>query len=222
MGKAGNKNGIKHGMARTNIYRIWSRMIERCHNEKNKNYFNYGGRGITVCEEWRQSFINFYKDMGDRPPSMSLDRIDNNKGYSRENCRWATPEQQMANTRAANLIEYNGETLPIAQWARKLGVSRNRIRTRLKIGMSVEQALTMPKLDSWHNREPVLKTHCKWGHEFTQENTTIKKSGRRCKICRREDGAKRNRMKTEARRLKKANKCHAIVAKPIKTTDLEG
>lgn len=89
----------KHGMQKTSEYNTWTHIKDRCHNTKNSRYKDYGGRGITVCEEWRKIFKSFYEDMGDRPEGMSLDRIDNNKGYSKENCRWATTHQQNINQR---------------------------------------------------------------------------------------------------------------------------
>jgi hypothetical protein len=88
----------RHGMAGTRIYNIWSDMIARCERVTHQRYSSYGGRGIAVCERWRD-FANFYADMGDRPEGRSLDRINNDRGYSPENCRWATPSQQMKNRR---------------------------------------------------------------------------------------------------------------------------
>ena len=82
----------KHGMNKTTTYRIWSGMLSRCYNEKVKIYKYYGGRGITVCNEWHE-FINFYNDMGERPLKLQLDRIDNDKGYFKENCRWVTSKE---------------------------------------------------------------------------------------------------------------------------------
>lgn len=87
----------KHGMWKTRIYRVWSGIKSRCLNENNERYNDYGGRGITICDEWLQ-FENFYNDMGNAPtPKHQIDRIDNNKGYSKENCRWVTASQNMAN-----------------------------------------------------------------------------------------------------------------------------
>lgn len=88
-----------HGRSRTSEYHTWQAMIQRCANIKNKKWEHYGGRGISVCEEWTNDFYSFYKDMGPRPIGMSLDRIDNNKGYYKDNCRWATIEIQNTNKR---------------------------------------------------------------------------------------------------------------------------
>ena len=89
----------KHGMFDTKIYKIWNSMIQRCTNANNKKYNIYGGRGITVCDRWLNSFESFYTDMGDKPEGMSLDRRDNSKGYSKSNCRWANASEQAINSR---------------------------------------------------------------------------------------------------------------------------
>jgi hypothetical protein len=124
---------------------IWNNMKARCHNPKWINYARYGGRGITVCDEWLRSFEQFYADMGDRPtPEHSIDRIDNNKGYSKENCRWATRLEQRRNQRRYVLIAFNGETLPIKEWAARLGLHRLAMAARLR-KWDVERALTQPR-----------------------------------------------------------------------------
>lgn len=99
--KIGMKN-IRHGMEGTKIYRIWAGMKTRCLNENHSRRKDYGGRGITVCDEWL-TFENFYKDMGNCPKGKSLDRIDNNGNYCKSNCKWSTPKEQ-ANNRRNNLI----------------------------------------------------------------------------------------------------------------------
>jgi hypothetical protein len=96
MGRANRQ----HGLHKDTTYYIWSGAIQRCHNPKNKDFKRYGARGITVCERWR-SFVNFLADMGERPEGMTLDREDNDLGYSKANCRWATPKQQANNRRSA-------------------------------------------------------------------------------------------------------------------------
>lgn len=95
-----SERGRTHGMSRSSIYLLWRGMIDRCENSSHQAYVNYGARGIGVCKEWRDSFDCFYRDMGDKPNGMTLDRKDNDKGYSKENCRWATHIEQMRNTRA--------------------------------------------------------------------------------------------------------------------------
>ncbi len=94
---------VRHGYARTKTYNCWANMISRCTNQNRHDWMNYGGRGIAVCERWRD-FVNFLADMGEKPANLSIDRIDVNGNYEPENCRWATASQQRMNQRAAAAI----------------------------------------------------------------------------------------------------------------------
>jgi hypothetical protein len=127
-------------------YHLWSTMIQRCTNPKRKGYHNYGGRGITVCERWRHAFENFTADMGPRPsPTHSLERRDNDQGYSPENCYWATWTQQRRNTRFNVVLTFQGETLCITEWALRLGIKAPSLKKRLVNGWTIEAALSTPK-----------------------------------------------------------------------------
>lgn len=135
-----------HGKYNTPIYNTWGHLLQRCHNQNNDRFYDYGGRGIFVCRRWRKSFENFYKDMGRRPTKEhSIDRIDNNYGYIPFNCRWATQKEQMNNVRTNHLISFNGETLTLIQWSRKTGINRTTIYNRInKLGWTIEKSLTTP------------------------------------------------------------------------------
>jgi hypothetical protein len=133
-----------HGMHGTPEYVVWIGVHARCYNPKSKNYRYYGGRGIIMCERWKNSFINFYADMGNRPfdQHTTIDRIDGNGPYSPENCRWATDIEQHNNQRNNHQISYNGETKTIAEWARELDIPYHRLRSRIIRGMPIERAFT--------------------------------------------------------------------------------
>ena len=107
------------------LYYIWGGMKARCYCPTNKDYHNYGARGITVCDRWlgEKGYEHFCKDMGKRPgPNYSIDRIDGAKGYSPDNCRWATPREQILNTRSIVWVEYNGEITSMLDFSKKVGV----------------------------------------------------------------------------------------------------
>lgn len=104
-------------------YKTWVEMKMRCTNPNNHAYKYYGGRGIKVCERWLNSFANFLADMGERPKEMWLDRIDNNKGYSPDNCRWATVEEQCNNRRSNLIYHYNGKSQTLMQWCKELNIN---------------------------------------------------------------------------------------------------
>jgi hypothetical protein len=116
-----SKSLTTHGMKGTKIYQSWQGMKARCYNKNHKSYSRYGGRGITVCCRWRCSFDNFYMDMGHPLRGATLDRIDNDGPYSKENCRWATILDQANNRENTRIYTWAGETLSIRQWERKLG-----------------------------------------------------------------------------------------------------
>ena len=138
----------KHGQAKTYnqsvTYKTWVHMIARCENPERQSYKYYGAKGIKVDPRWRDSFEAFFADMGERPEGMTLDRKESTKDYSPGNCRWAnTPDQNKNKTNNVHLT-LSGETLIIADWARKLGCKVSALRMRLSKGWSVERALTEP------------------------------------------------------------------------------
>lgn len=135
----------KHGGWNTAEYRIWAIMKDRCGNPKSPQYQRYGGRGIYVCDRWKQSFGNFIEDMGPRPSSNhSIDRIDNDGPYSPDNCRWATRIEQQNNRSTTMRLTYNNETHTTTEWAKLVGISSDCIRSRINAGWPVERALAEP------------------------------------------------------------------------------
>lgn len=138
------ESATTHGMKKTPEYDAWGHMKQRCLNKKNKYYKNYGARGIKVCSRWRNSFENFFEDMGKRPKGTSIDRIDNNGNYEPNNCRWTSWKQQNNNKRSSHLLTFGGKTMTIAQWASELGINRHTLYARINnLGWSVERALTI-------------------------------------------------------------------------------
>lgn len=134
----------KHGGARNYAYQSWRSMKNRCLEPKYKKWVDYGGRGIKICDRW-MDFTLFLADMGERPPGLSLERIDNNGDYTPDNCRWATATEQSNNRRSNRVIEFNGEKMNMLQWAVKLGMNYGTLQTRIKNpNWSIEKALTTP------------------------------------------------------------------------------
>lgn len=134
-----------HSKTKTRLYRIWAKMKARCTHPGDRAYGRYGGRGITVCEDWlsfepfeKWAVCNGYSD------ELTIDRRNNNLGYSPENCRWATSKQQANNTRKNRVIERDGVSRTLAEWGDITGIQPTTIAYRLKIGWTVETALTAP------------------------------------------------------------------------------
>jgi len=139
------KHGHTANRKTSSIFAIYSALKRRCNNPNDAAYDRYGGRGIEVCERWMEKdtgFINFFEDMGDRPSkNHSLDRIDNEKGYSSENCRWATAKEQANNRRSNHILEFDGKKMNVSQWAKDLNLSVSTIFQRIKKGYSIEEIL---------------------------------------------------------------------------------
>ncbi len=123
----------KHGESFTPTNNIYRNMLQRCYNLNATNYPRYGGRGVTVCDRWRESYSNFREDMGERPEGLSLERKDNDKGYSPDNCRWATAKEQARNTRRTRFITFRGETRALTEWAERLNLNDKKLRYQLSV-----------------------------------------------------------------------------------------
>lgn len=137
-----------HGLSKSHIYAIWASIKSRCNNPNNQAYNNYGGRGITICKEWNNSFVSFISDMGYPPTNKhSIDRIDNNKGYYKENCRWSDRYQQENNKRNNIKVLYNGELKTIAEISRETNVRYDLIYCRfIYRGWDINDAVNKPKV----------------------------------------------------------------------------
>jgi hypothetical protein len=134
------KHGAKANGKRTRSYVTWVNMKARCADASD---LNYGGRGIKVCERW-QEFSNFLADMGEPPPKTTLDRIDNSKGYSPDNCRWAGRKVQATNKRTVAMYEYQGQRKHLTDWAKHFGINRLTLRLRIKSGVPFDVAVSTP------------------------------------------------------------------------------
>lgn len=124
-------------------YLSWDAMKQRCLNPNHWRYSSYGGKGITICTHWLV-FENFLADMGERPKGTTIDRIDNSKGYSPENCRWATPSEQNYNQEKKYIV-LNGRRQTLADWAKELDLTKSAICRRVAQGWSLAEALTIPR-----------------------------------------------------------------------------
>lgn len=135
------RRNTTHGLMRAHsaAYRTWKDMRARCTNANHKDFKDYGGRGISVCEVWGE-FPTFLADMGDRPANTTIDRVDVNGNYEPGNCRWADAGTQASNKRNNHRIEMRGEVKTLLQWCRELGLDHSKVAYRLRTGMTPEQA----------------------------------------------------------------------------------
>lgn len=139
------ENKIKHGKTHTKTYKIWKHIKARCYNVNNPAYPDYGGRGISMCKEWREDFNNFFRDMGECPEGMSIDRINNAGNYEPGNCRWATAFEQGNNKRNNRILNIFGEQITMAQAARKYNICEETLRNRIDhYGFDPERAVSQP------------------------------------------------------------------------------
>ena len=138
---------LTHGLARRGsvtkpIYKAWWSMLDRCYNPKHKFYKDWGGRGIRVCAEWRESVLTFYQDMGPKPtPQHTLERVNNNGDYEPSNCRWATMAEQSRNRRNNRILTHGGQTMCLTDLASQYGIHPTTLSQRIKRGWEIERAL---------------------------------------------------------------------------------
>lgn len=147
-GKSKSCGCIKHvGFVNTKLYGVYTSMKSRCYNKNHRFYKHYGARGITVCDEWLRDKKTFYcwAIKNGYKEGLSLDRVDNNLGYSPKNCRWATQIQQHNNTRSNLFIVHNGLTKTVAQWARETGINNRTILSRIRAGWRKEDLFNSVK-----------------------------------------------------------------------------
>lgn len=144
--KVTNLGSTTHNETKTRLFKIWGAMKERCYREKHSHYKNYGGRGIKVCEKWKNDFVEFKEwaiNNGYRE-NLTLDRINVNGNYEPSNCRWATQKEQHNNTRKNHYIQYKGKTYTISQLSELVGRKYTTLKERIKAGWSIEDAVSKP------------------------------------------------------------------------------
>lgn len=136
-----------HGQSKTQLYKEWCDIKKRCYNSKSKSYPDYGMRGITLCQEWHD-YVKYYAYVSVLPhfqeKGYTLNRIDNNGNYEPGNVEWATKAEQANNRRSSRLLEYNEKRQTIAQWSAEIGIEQTTLSARLRMGWSIEKALTTP------------------------------------------------------------------------------
>lgn len=139
------ENKTTHGKTGSPEYRVWAGIKRRCLNPNDRSYARYGEQGVTICDRWRDSFECFLSDIGTRPtPEHSIDRVDNDKGYAPDNCRWATRVEQARNKRTNRRITCNNRTKTLSEWSQELGICHATIQYRLRAGWDIETALNLP------------------------------------------------------------------------------
>jgi hypothetical protein len=175
-----------HGKANSPEHGVWKGITRRCYHQTCREYRNYGGRGIRMCSGWRSCFKAFYDDMGERPsPKHQIDRIDNNGHYScghceeclangwTANCQWATRAEQNRNRRDNRILTFAGETMCLADWAKRKGMHKSSLSARLE-KMSVEEALRLPvrqwRSDEQFRRVPESERDCDWRREAARRH----------------------------------------------------
>lgn len=141
-----NKRTTTHGLSNTRLFRIWSGIKDRCNNSNSPEYNRYGGRGIKICQEWQDNFMNFYNwaISNGYADNLTIDRIDVNGDYCPENCRWATSSEQANNRRNNRIVEYQGQKYTLKQLSVKYNINWHTLSGRLEANWSIEDALHKP------------------------------------------------------------------------------
>lgn len=184
------------------LYSVWRSMIDRCRNPNNPSFHRYGGRGISMCERWKDFYL-FVSDMGERPEGYTLERRNNDGNYEPGNCKWATRKEQQLNRCNTVFVEIQGCKFRAWELSRCSGLKPDTIIDRAKQGLSLVEVLD-PKRRVFveglkigglaNGARNKAKTHCKHGHEFTPENTAPNgKNGRCCRRCHADRQLRRNR-----------------------------
>jgi hypothetical protein len=136
------------------LFKRWKNMMNRCYDSRNKAYKWYGGAGVVVCNEWKNSFAQFIKDTGFPPfKGAQIDRIDGSGNYEPNNVQWVTSSRNNRNRKSSRFITFDGQTLCIADWADKLGLNRKSIMSRLNMGWPIEEVLNAEKKHRWSRRK---------------------------------------------------------------------
>lgn len=171
------------------LYHVWNSMRDRCNNPNFRQYGDYGGRGISICDRW-DSFATFIEDMGPRPKGYLIDRIDNDGNYTPENCRWVDRKTSQRNQRVTRWVEVEGKRHKAADLADIAGIKTDSIVDRAKQGLTYDEVVDPRK----RLKGPPKKTHCPQGHSY--EGTRLTKAGYPiCRICHRDRERKRLAMK---------------------------
>jgi hypothetical protein len=190
--KVDNIRNRTHGGSKTRTYVIWCAIKQRCLNPNNPAFKYYGGRGITICDRWKDSFENFLSDMGEPETGLTIDRTDNSLGYCPDNCKWVSRAHQQSNRRNNRFLTHNGITQTAMAWANQLGIPHQTIYNRIELGWPLDDILLPEKqIDKSglslgglaNGARNKAKTHCKFGHEFSEANTYINSKGRKCRRC---------------------------------------
>lgn len=189
------------------LYSVWQGMKRRCYSPSAKQYSDYGGRGIKVCDSWKNSFPNVVNDMPKRPLGYSIERKNNDEDYSPENCVWATKKQQQRNRRITKTVTIDGTKYKAVELAEITSIKTDTILERVSRGLPITDILSPTKLvylpglklgGQENGERKKALTHCKNGHEYTSQNTYITKEGwRNCRKCKAIKQLKRSRSKHE-------------------------